>query len=100
MALRVVDIADGFESEQVPSVISVVGLRAVEKILTASEIIAGKIILPIVPALASTITLTWEGVAQYASNNDFGVSGAEIIFTGFNLINYIQTGDLIRVTYQ
>jgi hypothetical protein len=100
MSLRVVDIADGYESETVPSVISVVGLRAVERVLTAGDIIAGKITLAISPVLPSTITLSWEGITQYLSNNDFAVSGDEIIFTGYNLQSLIQVGDIVRLTYQ
>lgn len=100
MALRVVDIADGFQSESVPSVVSVVGLRALEKTLTPSDLIAGKLTLAFTPAIPSTLTLTWEGVAQYAVNNDFAVSGNEVIFTGYNLENLISVGDVIRLTYQ
>jgi hypothetical protein len=100
MALRVVDIADGYESETVPSVVSVVGLRASERILSASEIIAGKIVLSIAPAIPSTVTLFWDGICQYTVGNDFMVSGAEVIFAGYNLGSLLQAGDLVRVTYQ
>lgn len=100
MALRVVDIADGYESETVPSVVSVVGLRADERIISASEIIAGKFTLAIAPALPSTVTLNWNGICQYMVGSDFQVSGADIIFFGYNLQDLIQSGDLVRVTYQ
>jgi len=100
MSLRIIDIADGYESETVPSVVSIVGLRAVERILSVSEVMDGKIILSIAPSLPSTITLSWQGVSQYISSNDFAVSGVEIIFSGYNLGNIIQVGDVIRLTYQ
>lgn len=100
MALRIVDIADGYQSETVPSVVSVVGLRSAEVIISASHIIAGKITLVIAPAVPSTLTLHWNGVCQYESNNDFSISGADIIFTGKNLESLLSNGDLIRVTYQ
>lgn len=100
MALRIVDIADGYQSETVPSVISVVGLRASEFTVSASHLIAGKFTLAIAPALPSTVTLNWEGICQYQINNDFIVSGADIIFSGKNLESLMQVNDLVRVTYQ
>lgn len=100
MALRIVDLADGYESETVPSVVSVVGLRANERVISVSEIMAGKFTLPITPGIPSTVTLAWMGITQYVVNNDFQVSGADIIFGGYNLGNILQAGDLVRVTYQ
>lgn len=100
MALRIVDLADGYQSETVPSVVSVVGLRDNERIISASEIIAGKFTLAIAPALPSSVTLAWNGITQSAVSNDFQVSGADIIFGSYNLGSLIQAGDVVRVTYQ
>lgn len=100
MALRIIDIADGYESASVPSVVSVVGLRSNERIISVGEIMDGYFTLSIAPSLPDTLTLAWNGIVQYAIDGDFQVTGSNVIFSGYNLGSLIEAGDLVRVTYQ
>jgi hypothetical protein len=99
MTLRVVTISDGFESSTVPSVVDVVGTRTQAYELTSGEVIAKKVLLSVAPGSPGSLVLSYNGIIQYPGK-DFIVSGAEIIFDGYNMGPDIAIGDEIIATYQ
>lgn len=99
MALKVVTISDGFESSSVPAVNlpTVVSTGGFYKLITAPEIIAQKIVLPIAPTKPTEAVLFWAGVTQYYGT-DYTVSGTNLNLLT-RLLNTISPNDEIVVIY-
>lgn len=99
MTLRVVTISDGFESSSVPSVADVVGTRTQVFELSSGEVIAKKVTLSVAPGNPSSLVLSYNGITQFPGK-DYIVTGAEVIFDGYNMGPDIAIGDEIIATYQ
>jgi hypothetical protein len=98
MALYKSNYPDGFVSNSTPSVISILGVIIETFTITATDIANGYIDLSGTPNSVATLAMDWEGIDQYQSV-DYTVSVNRIYFTT-NLLNNLDTGDLIKVSYQ
>lgn len=100
MALRKVNFPDGFISEATPSVVSVVGIKVETFEIMYINIFEGFLELAETPEQSSTVSVTWNGLDQYqGSARDFTVSANKVYFTS-NLLDNMDVGDLIQITYQ
>lgn len=98
MALYKSNYPDGFVSNATPAVISVVGINIEMLTITGTDIANGYVDLSGTPENVSTVALDWEGIDQY-QGTDYIVSINRIYFMT-NLLNNLDTGDLIKVSYQ
>ena len=99
MSLKIVNVADGFESSSVPGVAEVIGQKIYYRDITNGEFIAMAVVLPSTPAVPGNVTLTWQGITQ-TIDKDFYVDGSSVKWDGKNLESVMQPNDEILVTYQ
>jgi hypothetical protein len=99
MSMRIVTVADGYESSSVPGVADIVGIRVYPRTLTTPEFNSKSMLLSITPGIASTVMVHWQGVLQ-TPDEDFYVDGAYIKWDTKNLDAVIAAGDKLNISYQ
>ena len=100
MALRKTDYPDGFVSNATPAVVSVVGIKVEIFEIVSTDLINGYVALSGTPEQVSTVSLTWNGIDQYqGASRDFTVNLNQVVFSS-NLLNNMDVGDLLQISYQ
>lgn len=92
---RIVDLADGYESESAPPIAGIAAFAVFNYTLTALDISNGYISLVQAPTSASETLFFWQNIAQIYGT-DFDVTGLQLNFLPA-LTPEIQDGDKVII---